>query len=139
MTTLIVITSIIFLVLIGWMWQSLGDIETPTKIGCIIGGLIIVYILTFIIFTMSKVGITYDDKETLRIIRRVLVSLFTIINGYIILPYSFKRLNQINDGEIEKEKVIKSIIILAIIIVILFIFENIYLGNMQEGILRMAK
>ena len=139
MTVLIVITSIIFLVLIGWMWHSLGNIETLTKIGCIVGGLIAVYILTFIIFNISRIGINYESIETMKAIRRVYVVLLTIVNGYVILPFVFRKLNQINNEEIEKEKVLKSLIILAIIIVILFIFEIIYFGNIQGNILSMAK
>jgi len=40
-------------------------------------------------------------------IRTVFVILFTIINGYILLPYSFRKLDQINNEEIEKEKISK--------------------------------
>ena len=65
--------------------------------------------------------------------------LFTIINGYVILPYIFKKLDQINNDEIEKEKLKKSIIILIIIVVIVGIVEVSYLNNIQQGILVMLK
>ena len=84
MTVIFVIIAIIALILIAWMWTSLGSIEKKTKIICIIGGLIIVYILTFIIYSISKIGIVYEDAEVMKVVRTVFVGLFTIINGYII-------------------------------------------------------
>ena len=44
------IVIILLLVLFGWTWHSLGSIEKTTKIACIIGGLVVVYIITFIIY-----------------------------------------------------------------------------------------
>ena len=79
--------------------------------------------------------IVYENKEVMKLIQTVFVSLFTIINSYIILPYVFKKLEQINNKEIENEKLKKSTIILVIIILILGIFEKSYLGNIQHGIL----
>ena len=55
------------------------------------------------------------------------------------LPYIFKKLDQINNDEIEKEKLKKSIIILIIIVVIVGIVEVSYLNNIQQGILVMLK
>lgn len=136
MTIIITAIVVMFLILIGWTWSSLGNIETKTKIVCIIIGIAIVYAITFIIYNMSKIGIEYESQEVMKTVRRVFVILFTIINGYIILPYTFKKLDQINNEEIEKEKITKSIIILLIIIAGLFIFESIYLGNRQETILK---
>ena len=106
------IIATLFLVLLGWMWNNLGDIEKTTKCICIVGGLILTYILTFIIYSISKIGISYESKEVMKLIQNILMPLFTIINGYVILPYIFKKLDQINNDEIEKEKLKKSIIIL---------------------------
>ena len=132
---IILIVVILFLVLLRWMWHSLGTIEKSTKCVCIVGGLVIVYIITFIIYNISKIGITYENEEAMKLVQTVFVSLFTIINGYIILPYVFKKLDQINNEEIEKETLKKSIIILLVIILILGIFEKSYFGSIQQGIL----
>lgn len=131
------IVVILFLILLRWMWHSLGNIEKPTKCICIVAGLVVVYIITFIIYNISKIGITYENTETMKLIQTVFVMLFTIINSYIILPYVFKKLEQINNEEIEKKKLNRSIIILLIIILIVGIFEISYLGNIQQGILNM--
>ena len=131
------IEIILLLVLLGWTWHSLGNIEQPTKIACIIGGLVVVYIITLVIYNISKIGIVYENKEAMKLIQNVFVSLFTIINSYIILPYVFRKLDQINNEEIEKEQLKKSIIILVIIILVMGIFESSYLGSIQQEILSM--
>ena len=139
MKVILIIIFILLLVLLSWSWHSLGDIEKKTKVAIIVGGLVIVYLITFVIFSISKIGIDYQNKDAMKLIQTIFVMLFTIVNGYIILPYVFKKLNQINNEEIEKEKIIRSLIILAIIFIIIAIFEVSYLGNMQNGILEMMK
>ena len=139
MAVILIIIAILFLVLLGWSWNSLGSIDKKEKIKYIIIGLVLTYLLTFIIYAISKIGIQYDNKEAMKMIRTVFVLLFTIVNGYILLPYSFKKIEKIKSKEIEEEKLKRSIIILLIIIVILLIFESIYLGNLQQGILKMRK
>ena len=137
MTVIITIMIVLFLVLIGWMWNSLGSIERKTKIICMICGIVVVYVITYIIYNISKIGITYENQEVMKTIRTVFVILFTIINGYITLPFIFRKLEQINNEDMDKEKMIRSIIILLIIIVVLAIFETLYLENSQQTILKM--
>ena len=132
-TSLIAIT--LLLVLLGWTWHSLGTVEKTTKIGCIIGGLVIVYIITFIIYNISKNGITYENEKIMKTIQNVFVPLFTIINSYIILPYIFKKIDKINNDELEISQLKRSILILIVIILVVGIFEVSYLGNIQQGIL----
>ena len=139
MAVILIIIAILFLVLLGWSWNSLGNIDKKEKIKYIIIGLVLTYLLTFIIYAISKIGIQYDNKEAMKMIRTIFVLLFAIVNGYILLPYSFKKIEKIKNEEIEEEKFKRSIIILLIIIVMLLIFESIYLGNLQQGILKMRK
>lgn len=138
MAVILTIMLVMFLVLVGWMWTSLGSIEKKTKIICIIVGLAITYVLTFIIYNISKIGIEYESKEVMRQIRNIFVLLFTIVNGYVLLPFVFRKLEQIDNDSLPKEKLQKSIVILLIMIVVLFIFESMYLGNRQEAILKMS-
>ena len=139
MTIISLIIITLLLVLLGWTWHNLGSIEKTKKIALIIGGIIVVYVITLIIYNISKIGIVYENKEIMRTIQNVFVSLFTIVNGCIILPYTFKRIELINNDEMSKEQLQKSIIILVIIIVALGIFESLYLGNIQQGILNMIR
>ena len=132
-----IIIAIMLLNLIALTWSKLGNIDNKTKTISIIVGIVMVYIITFIIFNISKIGIIYEDPKVMKTIRSVFVMLFTIINSYALLPYFFKKINQINNDEIQKNEFQRSLIILLIIIVTLFIFESIYFGNTQQRILAM--
>lgn len=132
-----IIIAIMFLNLIALTWSKLGNIDNKTKTISIIVGIVMVYIITFIIFNISKIGIIYEDPKVMKTIRSVFVMLFTIINSYALLPYFFKKINQINNDEIQKNEFQRSLIILLIIIVTLFIFESTYFGNTQQRILAM--
>ena len=134
---IIFIVIVLFLVLLKWMWNSLGNIEKSKKNTYIIAGLVITYIITFIIYNISKIKITYDNIEIMKLIQTVFVGIFTILNSYLILPYVFKKINQIKNKEIEEKRIQRIIIILIIIVFIISIFEIIYLGNIQQGILSM--
>lgn len=135
MVIVVIAIIILFLVLLAWTWQSLGNIDNSKKIKFIVGGLIIVYIITFIIYTISKIGLTYDNQEAMKVIRTVFVILFTIVNSYILLPYIFRKIEQINNGEIKKEKIQKNIIFVMIILVLLVIFETNYFAEVQQKII----
>ena len=76
-------------------------------------------------------GITYENQEIMKTIRKVFVLVFTIVNGYILLPYSFNILEKIKNAEIGKEKVQKKIIIILVVFIIIAIFESKYLSNAQ--------
>ena len=109
MTVFVTIMIVLFLVLIGWTWSSLGNIETKTKIICMVCGIIATYIITFIIYNISKIGITYENQEAMKTIRTVFVILFTIyeilslmflfiINNSI---YQLKEMNDYTEGSFE--------------------------------------
>lgn len=136
MALIIIIIIILFLVLIGWIWTSLGNIENKTKIICIIVGVVSTYILTWIIYQIAKRGIIFENQEAKRILGNVFVTLFTNINGYFILPYTFRNIEKIDNEEIKKEQVRKSIIILLLVVIALLVFESIYLKNILHGIIR---
>lgn len=135
MTIIFIILAILFIILLRWTWHSLGEIEKNTKVKSIIIGVIIIYIITLIVYLISKIGITYENKEAGNMLQTVFVILFTSINGYIILPYAFKKLNQINNDEINKEKFKKSFIKLSVIIIVLCVIEIFYFKGIQQGIL----
>ena len=125
-----------FLVLLGWTWSSLEDIEKTKKIEYIIVGFVAVYIITIIIYQISKIGISYENREIMKAIQNILVLVFSIVNGYILLPYIFKKIVQIQNDEIDDKKFKKSIVILITVIIILTIIESNYLANAQNETLQ---
>ena len=136
MPVIICIIIVMFLVLLGWTWSSLEDIEKTKKIEYIIVGFVVVYIITIIIYQISKIGISYENREIMKAIQNILVLVFSIVNGYILLPYIFKKIVQIQSDEIDDKKFKKSIVILITVIIILTIIESNYLANAQNETLQ---
>ena len=135
MAVIIIMIIILLLVLLGWTWSSLGNIENKTKIICVIVGFVSTYIITLIIYKIAQAGIIFENTEDKKIIQNVFVLIFAIVNGYIILPYTFRKIEKIHNEEIEINRSRRSIIILSVIILILIIFENLYLKNIIQGVL----
>ena len=59
--------------------------------------------MTIIIYSISKIGIQYESKETMKMIRAIFQLLFTAVNGYMLLPYTFKKIEQIKNNAIKEE------------------------------------
>lgn len=132
MPLIIIIIMAIYLVLIAWTWQSLGNIDKIKKVVLILIGIVLSYIITLIVFNLSKSGIDYGNISTKDMMKTLLISTFTGINGIIILPYISKLLSKINDGEIDKDIITKRLIIFVIIFAICMYFECGYLRNAQK-------
>lgn len=134
MQVILIIILVLFLFLLRWLWSNLGDIEKSKKIKYIIFGLVIVYIFTFIIYSLSKTGLKFENQNAVKVFRNIFVMLFSIINSYICLPYIFKKLDQIDNNELEDSKIKLSIYIVVAIVILLGIFEFRYFGNLQKAI-----
>ena len=135
MIFIIITTIIIYFLLIAWTWQSLGTIEKNKKIMYTVIGLITIYIITLIIFQITKNGINYQNAQIQGNIRNVIVLIFTGINGIIIMPQVGRILEKINDNQMKQNELKKKILILIAIFIICIIFEIGYMKNMQEGII----
>lgn len=136
MTIIILVAIIIYVILITWIWKNLGEIQKNKKILYTVAGLIIMYIITIILFNISKNGINYQNSESEKIVRNILVLIFTTINGMITLPYIARLLNKAYENEIEKTTFTKRIVILLIMFIICAIFEIGYLNDIQSGIIK---
>lgn len=128
--------GVIWIVAIVWIWYSLGEIEKNKKIAFIIIGSIILFIITFIIFQISKSGIIYEKEETKKDIQNMLVLTFTVVNSLIVLPYIATQLNKVKKKEIKKEKFNRRISIIMFVFIICLILECGYMRDTQQGILK---
>ena len=135
MPLIIIIIMAVYLVLIAWTWYSLENIEKTKKIAVIAIGVFLTYIITLIIFSISKAGIDYGNIPNQSTMKNILVILFTGINGIVLLPYVAKILGKINENEIEKDVVKRKIVILIIIFIICMFFECGYLKDTQKGMI----
>lgn len=135
MIFIIIVSISIYFVLLAWTWKSLDEIEITKKIIFIIIGIFILYLLTQFIFSISQNSIIYDNENIKKSIQNMLVGIFTGINGIIALPQIAKIIKKVKENEIEKNQIIKRIILILAIFIICLIFENGYMKNTQEGIL----
>ena len=139
MTFIILISIVVYLINIAWTWKSLGELEKGKKTIFIVIGLVIIYIITIIIFSISQNGIQYENEESLGTVRNMLVAVFSGINGLIILPQLAKILDKAKEGKIEKNQIRNRIIIWIAILIICLIFECGYMKDTQVGIIEIYK
>ena len=137
MTLIIIVTIIMFLVLIGWTWSNLASIDRNKKIGYILASIAIMMIVTLIIFSISKIGINYENENMVGPVRILLVAVFTSLNGFVVIQYIARILGRTYEQTIEKEEANKKIAIILIIFIIIAIIECLYMKNIQNGILDM--
>lgn len=135
MPVIIIITLAIFCVLIIGTWHYLGNIEKTKKIVFIIIGIFVSYLITVILFSISKSGVTYPSNEIEQMVQNMIVTIFTGLNGILVLPYLGRLWDKISEEEITKQQFQKRICILLIITIIVFILEINYLKGVQNGIL----
>lgn len=135
MPVIIIIMLAIFCVLIIGTWHYLGNTEKTRKIVFIIIGIFASYLITMLLFSISKSGITYPSGEIEQMVQNMIVTVFTGLNGILVLPYLGKLWDKMSEEEITKQQFQKRICILLIIAIIVFIVESNYLNGVQNGIL----
>lgn len=132
---IIAITIMLYILLIAWTWHSLGEIEKTKKVMVIIIGIFVMYLITTLIFAISKQGINYDNREFGIEVKNILVMVFTGVNSLIVLPFLSKLLDKIHENEIDKQGFSKAIIIMAILFLVCVWIECGYMKSTQQGIL----
>lgn len=133
MVFIVIAQIIIYLVFIAWTWQSLGTIEKKKKVIFVFVGTTVIYGITWLICPKSEMHLSEDLQKK---IQNTLVSIFTGVNGIILLPQFGKIWEAIREDKSQKGKVKKRIMVWIIIFVICAIFENGYMRDTQEGILK---
>ena len=134
MAFIITISIVMYLINIAWTWKNLGELEKSKKVIFIVIGLVAIYIITTIVFFISQKGVQYENEESMRTIKNVLVAVFAGINGIVLLPQMAKILDNAKEGEMEKNQLINRIILWIIILLICLIFECGYMKDTQQGI-----
>lgn len=135
MPFIIIVIVAIYIVAILWSWKVLGNIEKNKKIAVISIGIILMYLVTKIVFSISTKGVSYVNAEMLGGVSKIIVSLFVGINSMLLIPYIGRLLDKVNENEIEKDTFSKRIIALIIILVIVLWLECGYMTDMQQGII----
>ena len=139
MPLIIVVTIIVYMILLGWTWSTLGDLDRIRKIIIIFFEVLIMYVITLILFGISENGLVYTSKNAQNDIRNVMVIIFAGINSLIVIPYINKQIIKLKEKEIEKENLIRKSIVLCVIFVIFLVIECGYMKDTQKGIIKMEQ
>lgn len=135
MPVVIALIIVIFFVFISWTWHNLGSIDRTRKVLILIISLIVLFIITFILFNISKQDVSYNNEQEMNDVRNVLVVLFTFINALIVMPIVAKTISKLRENEITIEQAKKRFIVILIVFAIILIFECGYMKNIQQQIL----
>lgn len=139
MPLIILMTFILYSVVIGWTWNNLGDVDKIKKILIIAGEILLIYLITLIVYAISKNGIDYTNTEVEKNIKIVIVTLFTGFNSLIILPFFNKQIIKLKEKEAEEKSIVKKLAIMFLIFIVCLIFECGYMKDTQKGILQVQK
>ena len=130
------IIIILFLIYFSWAWNSSRGFENiALRISFILIGTLFVTFVTYIIFLFSKIGVEYPRDEMIKYVRNIILLVFVPINGFATLPQLINIFNRIKDGNISQEEKERKIKILSIVILVLLIFECFYFKNIQNSII----
>lgn len=129
------IIIIIYLVAIVKTWTNLEELEKHKKIIIIGIGIIVLYLVTNIIFSISTNSIDYQNDNMQNSVKNMLTILFTGINALIFIPWITKNVVKLKNNEIETKSFQMKLLIIGTVFVVCMIVENIYMKDIQKGIL----
>ncbi len=135
---MIIVVIALFIVLVGFSWYRLEAFEGMEKIIICVAGILLAWGITTILFSISSNGMDYINQEIEREISKILVLVFTPINGIAFMPYVSKIMSKVKFDELKKEEAIKKVGIFCLILIVIFFVEVKYLTNIQLGILDVA-
>jgi len=130
---------VIHIILILATYYNLSSIAKKEKIMFILIGIGIMYFLSTILFAITDIGIDYGNEQAKEMVSNLLTFTFVPINGIIVLPYLASNYNKYKSKIIDADKFKKRIITLAVIFVIFFIFEFVYMKGIKLNMLEMAE
>lgn len=139
MTSFIIIVVIaLFIVSIGFTWYRLEAFEGVERVIICVAGILISWGITSMLFSVSSNGMDYVNIEVENEISKILILVFTPINGIAFMPFVAKIMSQLKFDEIERKEAAKNGVILFAILAVVFYIEIRYLSYIQLGILNIA-
>lgn len=133
-----IISIAIFAIAILMISTNIYEFEKEKKIQFIIIGIIVMLVLTWIIVSISSIGIQVENKEYIRISKLSSVLIFAPINSIFALPYLGNIINKLKQERLTNGQVNTRALILLIILIIIGIIEVSYIKSFQIGMLSNA-
>ena len=136
---MIIVIILLFVVLLSYTWYKLEAYEDIEKILLFVSGILLSWAITHILFMISSSGLNYEIVSLKNQVGKVLVLVFTPINGIIYMPYMARIMSKFKFDEIDEKEFTKKILILIAILIVIFIIEVMYLRNIQLGIFELIR
>lgn len=133
-----IISIAIFAIAILMIFTNIYEFEKEKKIQFIIIGIIVMLVLTWIIVSISSIGIQVENKEYIRISKLSSILIFAPINSIFALPYLGNIINKLKQERLTNGQVKTRVLILLIILIIIGIIEVSYIKSFQIGMLSNA-
>lgn len=131
-----VVIVILFIAYIMWTLNNAKEFASNgVKILFLIIGTMMVSLVTLILFSVSRLGVSYPKPEMVGAVRRIILLVFVPINGLIILPQIANVVGKVKKDKITQDEFQRKAIIMLIIIIVMVIIECIYFKNIQTGII----
>lgn len=118
------------------IYQGLHEVEQKKRIGFLAIGFGGMYLIVSGIYLLSSIGI--EQKELLGQTKQLLTFTFVPVNSIISLIFLARSYSKLLAKQIKLEKFKKICIIIAIILLVAFIFEYFYFKSVNQSILDIA-
>ncbi len=129
MTVIKVIAFIIFIIACIAIYHNTNSYEPKKRILFIVVGMVLMYGITSLMCTTNLNGIQVKNGQAVEDTVSVMKWIFTPINALISLCSIGNTLGKAKDQEITTDKAGKRLVIIAIALIIIFIFESSYIKN----------
>ena len=134
-TVIKIIAFIIFIISCITIYHNTNSYEPSKRIIYIILGTLAVYLLTSFICNMKAKGVSVQNEEAVNDVLSVVKAIFTPINSIIILSTLGNTFGKVKDKVIDTDKAGKRLVIIAVVFLLIIIFEANYIGNFIENLL----
>ena len=113
------------------LYKSLGNIEIKNKIVITVIGILLMYIILYIICSIGSKGI---EENIVQASRQILIFAFLPINLIFIITPIFIQIRRLKEKDLTDEKFKWKIIIYLAIGIVLLAIECMYINDIQTGI-----
>lgn len=132
-----VISIILYIVSFLVIYYNVNNFEKNKKVMFLIIGSIIMFILTYILCTFTSAKIDFA-KKLVDITKITAILIFAPLNSIIFLAPIGNTISKLKNNEIKEGKLVRRIILIAVIAIVTILLEFNYINNFQIELLNNA-
>ena len=129
-----VISIILYIVSFLVIYYNVNNFEKNKKVTFLIIGSVIMFILTYILCTFTSAKIDFA-KKLVDITKITAILIFAPLNSIIFLAPIGNTISKLKSNEIKEGKLVRRIILIAVIAIVTILLEFNYINNFQIELL----